>query len=114
MENLLASYPEVQAVFAQNDEMALGAIKAIQASNKSALVVGFDGTDEDISSVNISALSFPSMPECALTLSTSTYFLDRSSSTCFQSLRCLTGFLFALRQPRSFQSSIQMLKPFTQ
>ncbi|QFT35239.1 MULTISPECIES: ribose ABC transporter substrate-binding protein RbsB [unclassified Vibrio] len=52
MENLLASYPEVQAVFAQNDEMALGAIKAIQASNKSVLVVGFDGTDEGITSVN--------------------------------------------------------------
>ncbi|MCM5511057.1 ribose ABC transporter substrate-binding protein RbsB [Vibrio sp. SCSIO 43169] len=51
MENLLASYPTVQAVFAQNDEMALGAIKAIQASNKKIIVVGFDGTDEGISSV---------------------------------------------------------------
>ncbi|KZX83530.1 D-ribose ABC transporter substrate-binding protein, partial [Oleiphilus sp. HI0009] len=30
MENLLAGNPEVQAVFAQNDEMALGALRAVQ------------------------------------------------------------------------------------
>lgn len=35
MENLLASKSAVQAVFAQNDEMALGALRAINAANKS-------------------------------------------------------------------------------
>lgn len=34
MENLLASKGDVKAVFAQNDEMALGALRAINAANK--------------------------------------------------------------------------------
>ena len=34
MENMLAANPDVQAVFAQNDEMALGAMRAVQASAK--------------------------------------------------------------------------------
>ncbi|WP_320823097.1 ribose ABC transporter substrate-binding protein RbsB [Reinekea sp.] len=52
MENLLTANPDVQAVFAQNDEMALGALRAIQAANKDVLIVGFDGTDEGIAAVN--------------------------------------------------------------
>ncbi len=51
MENLLAANPDVQAVFAQNDEMALGALRAIQASGKKVLIVGFDGTDDGIAAV---------------------------------------------------------------
>lgn len=51
MENLLSSQPETQAVFAQNDEMALGALRAVQASGKEILIVGFDGTDDGIAAV---------------------------------------------------------------
>ncbi len=51
MENLLAANSDVQAVFAQNDEMALGALRAVQASGKNILIVGFDGTDDGISAV---------------------------------------------------------------
>ncbi|QDJ13390.1 D-ribose ABC transporter substrate-binding protein RbsB [Mergibacter septicus] len=51
MENLLTSHPDVQAVFAQNDEMALGALRAVKAANKKVLVVGFDGTDNGIKAV---------------------------------------------------------------
>ena len=51
MENLLTAQPNVQAVFAQNDEMALGAIRAIQAANKSVSIVGFDGTDDGVKAV---------------------------------------------------------------
>ena len=52
MENLLTAQPEVQAVFAQNDEMALGALRAIQAAGKKDLVlVGFDGTDDGVKAV---------------------------------------------------------------
>lgn len=46
MENLLAAHPGVKAVFAQNDEMALGALRATQAAGKNVLIVGFDGTDD--------------------------------------------------------------------
>ena len=51
MENLLASKGAVQDVFAQNDEMALGALRALSAANKKVLVVGFDGTDDGIKAV---------------------------------------------------------------
>lgn len=51
MENLLAAHPNVQAVFAQNDEMALGALRAVQAAGKKVLIVGFDGTKDGIAAV---------------------------------------------------------------
>lgn len=52
MQNLLTSLPSVQAVFAQNDEMALGAMRAIQTAGlTNILIVGFDGTDDGIKAV---------------------------------------------------------------
>lgn len=51
MENLLAANSDVQAVFAQNDEMALGALRAVQSSGKEILIVGFDGTEDGITAV---------------------------------------------------------------
>ncbi len=52
MENLLTGNPTVQAVFAQNDEMALGALRALQAANKKeVMIVGFDGTEDGIKAV---------------------------------------------------------------
>ncbi|WP_300348044.1 ribose ABC transporter substrate-binding protein RbsB [Clostridium sp.] len=46
MENILQANPKVQVVFAHNDEMALGAVKAIKASGSKAMVIGFDGNDD--------------------------------------------------------------------
>ena len=52
MQNLLTAHPNVQAVFAQNDEMALGALRALQTAGKSdVLVVGFDGTADGVKAV---------------------------------------------------------------
>lgn len=51
MENMLAANPDMQAVFAQNDEMALGALRAVQASGKNIIIVGFDGTEDGIAAV---------------------------------------------------------------
>jgi len=51
LENLLISNSNANAVFAQNDEMALGAVRAAQAADKSLLIVGFDGTKEGIAMV---------------------------------------------------------------
>jgi ribose transport system substrate-binding protein len=45
-ENLLQGNSDVQAIFAQNDEMALGAVQALAGKNKKVLVVGFDGTPD--------------------------------------------------------------------
>lgn len=53
MQNLLTANPAVQAVFAQNDEMALGALRALQTAGRTdVLVVGFDGTEDGIKAVN--------------------------------------------------------------
>jgi len=52
MEDLLTAYSNIDAVFAQNDEMALGAVRAIAASQQQdILVVGFDGTSDGIEAV---------------------------------------------------------------
>lgn len=46
MENILQSQPELDAVFAHNDEMVLGALEAIEGSGRELIVVGFDGIDD--------------------------------------------------------------------
>lgn len=51
MENLLASHGSAKAVFAQNDEMALGALRAVKAAKKDIIIVGFDGTDDAVKAV---------------------------------------------------------------
>lgn len=48
-QNILQSNPDIKAIFAHNDEMALGAIEAI--GNKDILVVGFDGNDDALKSI---------------------------------------------------------------
>ncbi|MEW1641614.1 substrate-binding domain-containing protein [Streptomyces sp. NPDC091219] len=52
MSNLLQAHPDVQGVIAANDEMALGAIKALGSkAGKSVAVVGFDGTPDGLTAV---------------------------------------------------------------
>lgn len=59
MENMLQANPDVEAVFAQNDEMALGAIEAIQGAGLSnqITVVSFDGTEGGIKAVEDGSLA---------------------------------------------------------
>jgi ribose transport system substrate-binding protein len=51
-ENIIQATPDFDAVFAHNDEMALGAAKALKAANKNVVVVGFDGTKDGTDAVN--------------------------------------------------------------
>jgi ribose transport system substrate-binding protein len=53
MENILEAHPDIDAVFAQNDEMALGAIEAIKAAGKldDIIVVGFDAIPDAIEAI---------------------------------------------------------------
>src|SRR5918998_2321945 len=48
MEDILQNNPDVDAVFAANDQMALGALEALQSRGKEqdVLLVGYDGTEE--------------------------------------------------------------------
>lgn len=57
MENILQSQPDIKAVFAHNDEMALGALEAIKASGRDIKVVGFDATDDAVASVKAGELA---------------------------------------------------------
>lgn len=50
-ENILQANPDIKAIFAQNDEMALGAIGAAKSANKQILIVGFDGTDDGLAAI---------------------------------------------------------------
>lgn len=50
-ENILQANPDVKAFFAQNDEMALGAIGAAKSAGKQLLIVGFDGTADGLKAI---------------------------------------------------------------
>ncbi|GAA4763207.1 substrate-binding domain-containing protein [Streptomyces sanyensis] len=52
MANLLQAHPGIDGVFAENDEMALGAIRALgPKAGTSVQVVGFDGTPDGLQAV---------------------------------------------------------------
>ncbi|NBW03611.1 MAG: sugar ABC transporter substrate-binding protein [Cytophagia bacterium] len=58
MENWIQSYgDQIQAVFAQNDEMALGAYEAAKSAGKNIIIVGFDGSQDGLKSVQNGQLS---------------------------------------------------------
>ncbi|BDU19317.1 ribose ABC transporter substrate-binding protein RbsB [Dyella sp. GSA-30] len=51
-ENLLQAHPDANAIFAQNDEMALGALRALDSGKHgNIIVVAFDGTPDGIKAV---------------------------------------------------------------
>lgn len=52
MENILQTNPNVKGVFCSNDEMALGAVRALgQAGKADVKVVGFDGSPDALKSI---------------------------------------------------------------
>ncbi|GED14632.1 ribose ABC transporter substrate-binding protein RbsB [Aneurinibacillus migulanus] len=58
MENILQGNKDIKGVFAHNDEMALGALKAIQSAGlKDVVVVGFDATDDAVAAVKQGSMS---------------------------------------------------------
>jgi len=51
-ENILQSNPEIKGIFAQNDEMALGAVRALKnRAGTDVKIVGFDGVEEALKAV---------------------------------------------------------------
>jgi len=51
MENILQSHSDIKAVYAGNDDMAIGALRAIKAAGLDIMVVGTDGTEEAVKSI---------------------------------------------------------------
>ena len=50
--NLLQAHPNVKAIFAENDEMALGAVEALGSkAGKDVKVIGFDGAEDALKAI---------------------------------------------------------------
>jgi ribose transport system substrate-binding protein len=56
MENMMQSFPQIDGVLAANDAMAIGAIEALEAANRKAIVVGINGTKEAVDAVKAGKL----------------------------------------------------------
>lgn len=59
MENILQAHQDIDAVFAHNDSMALGAIEAIEAAGKlnDIIIVGFDAIADAVEAVKAGKLA---------------------------------------------------------
>ena len=53
----MQAHDNIQAIFAQNDEMALGAYEAAKSAGKNIIIVGFDGSQDGLKSVKNGQLS---------------------------------------------------------
>ncbi len=51
MENILQKNTDVKGVFAANDDMALGVLRAVEAKGLDVKVIGTDGTEEAVQSI---------------------------------------------------------------
>jgi len=51
MENLMQSFPQINGVLAANDAMALGALEAMDAAKRKALVIGINATKEAVDAI---------------------------------------------------------------
>ncbi|HOV38030.1 MAG TPA: ribose ABC transporter substrate-binding protein RbsB [Spirochaetales bacterium] len=52
MQNIIQGNKDIKGVFAHNDEMALGAIQALEAAKlQNVVVIGFDATDDAVAAV---------------------------------------------------------------
>lgn len=55
MENILQANPNILGVFAHNDEMALGAIEAV--NGKDIVIIGFDATDDALAAIKAGTMA---------------------------------------------------------
>ena len=53
MESLMQAHPSIDAVFCGNDEMAMGAVQALEAAGKleETMIFGYDGIDDVINAI---------------------------------------------------------------
>ncbi len=56
MENLLQSHPQIDGVLAANDAMAMGAIEALEGANRTAKIIGINGTKEAVDAIKAGKL----------------------------------------------------------
>ena len=51
MENLMQSFPQIDGVLGANDAMSLGALEALDAAKRKALIIGINATKEAIDAI---------------------------------------------------------------
>ncbi|HEX9013578.1 MAG TPA: sugar ABC transporter substrate-binding protein [Anaerolineaceae bacterium] len=56
-ENLLTAHPNLKAIYATNDEMALGAATAAKAAGKTLIIVGFDASPNGLAAIGTGDLT---------------------------------------------------------
>ena len=56
MENLIQSHPQIDGVLTANDAMAMGAIEALEGANRTAQVIGINGTKEAVDAIKAGKL----------------------------------------------------------
>jgi ribose transport system substrate-binding protein len=56
-ENLITANPNLKAIYATNDEMAIGAANAAQTAGKTLVIVGFDASPDGLQSIQDGLLS---------------------------------------------------------
>ncbi|MFC4767116.1 sugar ABC transporter substrate-binding protein [Effusibacillus consociatus] len=57
LENILQTNPDIKGVFSANDDMAIGALRAIEAKGLKIPVIGTDGTIEAVESIIAGSLA---------------------------------------------------------
>lgn len=50
-EDILTAAPDIQAIYAMNDELALGAVQAVKAGKRRVLITGFNGVPPAIAAI---------------------------------------------------------------
>lgn len=55
-EDILTAVPDVQAIYAMNDELALGAVQAVKAAKMRVIVTGFNGVPPAIAAIKAGEL----------------------------------------------------------
>jgi ribose transport system substrate-binding protein len=55
-ENMLQTYPKLDAIWAANDAMAMGAVEALEGANRKAKIVGINGSPEAVEAIKAGKL----------------------------------------------------------
>lgn len=82
MENILQAQPEIDVVYASNDEMALGALQAIEEAGRQdeIIVVGNDGTDDALTAIRegrlAASIATPAYIQGYIAIQTAIKYLD--------------------------------------
>ncbi|MHC1772486.1 MAG: substrate-binding domain-containing protein [Flexilinea sp.] len=78
MENILQAEDDITLVYALNDEMALGVVKAIEAANREGImVIGFDGAQDGVDAIKEGKMTATVAQQFGLMGRTAVEYLDQ-------------------------------------